>query len=178
MVKDWISAGGHCNCPLILTIWIEEPAQQYFNEMRRSYFPAERNYLAAHLTLFHALPDEKFIYDETKLLCQTGKIFSVNAESVVSIGNGTAIKTVSPVLNSIHQRCQALWWHKLTPQDKQKLWPHVTVQNKVDAGKAKDLKKQLNESFEPFTFHAVGLQLWRYLGGPWEPVDQFKFPEK
>lgn len=154
---------------------MEEPVHKYFNEMRSLYFPAERNYLDAHLTLFHALPDQEYVYNDTRMLCQTEKIFSLNAEAIASIGNGTAIRIVSPTLNSIHQRCQVLWADKLTQQDKQKLWPHVTIQNKVSLEAAQSLQMQLKGGFKPFVFKAIGLQLWRYLGGPWEPVDQFKF---
>lgn len=42
--------------PLILTLWLDDDAARHFNELRQRYFPRERNYLDAHLTLFHALP--------------------------------------------------------------------------------------------------------------------------
>jgi 2'-5' RNA ligase len=157
---------------------MEESAQQYFNKMRRSYFTAERNYLDAHLTLFHSLPDEIHIYEYIRKLCRTEKVFIVNVEAIVSLGYGTAIKVAAPTLHAIHQRCRTLWLGRLTPQDKQKLWPHVTIQNKVDADTARDLQMQLKETFKQFTFQAFGLQLWRYLGDAWEPLDQFKFQER
>ena len=43
--------------PLILTLKPDEQAQQFFNALRKAHFPAHANYLDAHLTLFHLLPD-------------------------------------------------------------------------------------------------------------------------
>jgi hypothetical protein len=44
--------------PLILTLTFDERAFAFFEERRRRYFPPERNFIPAHLTLFHALPGE------------------------------------------------------------------------------------------------------------------------
>ena len=45
--------------PLIVTLLLEEAAQQRFDRLREQHFPPERNHLAAHVTLFHALPGEQ-----------------------------------------------------------------------------------------------------------------------
>ena len=42
--------------PLIVTLLVDDDAQQHFDALRSEHFPAERNYLRAHVTLFHALP--------------------------------------------------------------------------------------------------------------------------
>ena len=34
---------------------------------------------------------------------------------------------------------------------------------------------RLAAGFTPTAVHARGLGLWRYLGGPWEPVAEFPF---
>ena len=44
--------------PLIVTALLDEVAQERFDRLRREHFPPERNHLAAHLTLFHHLPDD------------------------------------------------------------------------------------------------------------------------
>jgi len=44
--------------PLILTLKLDEESQAFFDKQRALYFPPERNFLKAHLTLFHQLPDE------------------------------------------------------------------------------------------------------------------------
>ncbi len=53
--------------------------------------------------------------------------------------------------------------------------PHVTVQNKVSPERARALREQLLATFSPFEVEGVGLSLWRYLGGPWEPVGTYRF---
>jgi hypothetical protein len=75
MVKNWTIFGGHGKRPFILTLWMEEQAQKYFNQMRKIYFPAQRNYLDAHLTLFHNLLDKSQINADVKMSCKTQKIF-------------------------------------------------------------------------------------------------------
>jgi hypothetical protein len=51
----------------------------------------------------------------------------------------------------------------------------VTVQNKVDPATARRLHERLLADFEPWTVRARGLGVWRYLGGPWEPVGEHAF---
>ncbi|WP_208644854.1 2'-5' RNA ligase family protein [Mucilaginibacter kameinonensis] len=43
---------------LILTLRLDEESQAFFDEMRKRHFPQERNFLKAHLTLFHQLPSD------------------------------------------------------------------------------------------------------------------------
>jgi hypothetical protein len=175
MVRKYTATAAVSKAPLILTIWMEESAQQHFNGLRSLYFPPERNHLDAHLTLFHALPDERYIVREVIEAAQMQNIFEIEAESIVSIGKGTAVKTAAPELMSLHRTLQAKWSVLLTDQDKQKLWPHVTIQNKVMPDEAKKLQDMLGAIFQPFHFTACGVQLWRYLGGPWQAVAGIKF---
>jgi hypothetical protein len=63
----------------------------------------------------------------------------------------------------------------LTPQDRQRLRPHVTVQNKATPQSAGALLAQLSEGFVAYDVTATGLALWRYLGGPWEPLAEVPF---
>jgi hypothetical protein len=146
----------------ILTLKIEETAQRYFDALRKQYFPPERNFLSAHITLFHQLP-----------LVELPQIKSLNllAASVVSIGNGVAIKIECDELIDLHKQMQQRWAAHLIPQDRQKLWPHITIQNKVSPETAKQTLAELELSFTPFYFEASGLQLWEYLGGPWRLVE-------
>ena len=49
----------HSDQPFILTLTLDETLAQTLNQLREAHFPKERNFLAAHLTLFHALPSER-----------------------------------------------------------------------------------------------------------------------
>ncbi len=42
--------------PLIVTAVLGNADFAYFDDLRRTHFPSDRNYLRAHLTLFHHLP--------------------------------------------------------------------------------------------------------------------------
>jgi 2'-5' RNA ligase len=99
-------------------------------------------------------------------------------EEPVSIGKGVAYKIESPELRHLHKSLQQKWQQDLSPQDRQKLWPHITIQNKVRATDAKDLLDTLKTSFYPFSTTATGLQLWEYLGGPWKLIEEFVFEKE
>ena len=45
--------------PLIITAALDEGGFDWFDDLRRAHFPAHRNVVPAHLTLFHALPGEQ-----------------------------------------------------------------------------------------------------------------------
>jgi hypothetical protein len=161
--------------PLIATLAMSLPAQSYFNQLRRQHFPASRNYLNAHLTLFHALPDQSLIWDDLTQFVKDKQSFDVTAQTIVSLGNGTAIKIVSPELPLLYQKLQKNWFDILTNQDRQKRNFHITIQNKVEPQSAKKLQTDMAQDFEPFRFTIHGIQLWRYLDGPWEYLDRFDF---
>jgi len=153
---------------LILTVLLEENSQKHFDVLRARHFPKEINYLKAHLTLFHKLPASDLTYDRINALVSNQKSFSMHVNAVVSIGNGVAFKIESPELQHIHAELQSAFAAVLTAQDKQKLWPHITVQNKVTAIEAKALKEELEKSFNPQAIEAKGLVLSEYLNGPWQ----------
>lgn len=44
--------------PLILTLLLDDALRERFDTLRRIHFPAERNFLTAHVTAFHALPGD------------------------------------------------------------------------------------------------------------------------
>jgi hypothetical protein len=93
----------------------------------------------------------------------------------MDLGQGTALRVESEELEDIrHDLAQALHG-LLTPQDQGPWKPHITIQNKVETGKAKRLQQQLRASFEPRPLAAKGLASWRYLGGEWEPLRAHSF---
>ncbi|MCF0041455.1 2'-5' RNA ligase family protein [Dyadobacter fanqingshengii] len=161
--------------PLVATLEIEPSTQQYFNQLRRQHFPAERNYLNAHLTLFHALPHEPWIIEDLRELAKDQTPFEATAQTIISLGGGTAFKISSAELPAFHQKLRERWFEFLSRQDQQKRNFHITVQNKVDPQLAKKLQSELAQTFKPFSFIVTGFQLWRYLGGPWEYVMTISF---
>ena len=162
--------------PLILTLLLEDEAQARFDRLRAEHFPAERNFLQAHVTLFHALPGDH----EDAVRAELGAAadrprFSVAVTGVRSLGRGVAYDLASAELDDLRRGLADAWAHWVMPQDRQRHRAHVTVQNKVAPDAARALHQRLSASFEPGSVTATGLGLWRYLGGPWEPVDRFWF---
>ena len=117
--------------PLIITAQIQNDAQLFFNAKREQHFPLERNYLEAHLTLFHKLPGEKLNEIEKILTRYTNQIapISARAENIMFMGFGSAFNIDFPQLISIRENLAREWVDVLTPQDSQKFRPHITFQN-------------------------------------------------
>ena len=91
------------------------------------------------------------------------------------LGRGVAYSLASSEVAALRAGLVSAWQPWLTAQDQQLHAPHVTVQNKVAPAAARALHERLLAEFVPYDVEARGLGLWRYLGGPWEPVVEFAF---
>ena len=161
--------------PLILTLSLDQESFLYFNELRRAYFPPERNFIDAHVTLFHHLQNDDQTIKAVRQAALAQPVFTLIASDVISLGRGVAFYLNSNELIHLHKTLQQQFSGQLTPQDQQKLRPHVTIQNKVSVVEAQQLLAQLKSTFKPLHVTATGLQLWEYLGGPWKLAGQFDF---
>ncbi|WP_326947963.1 MULTISPECIES: 2'-5' RNA ligase family protein [unclassified Amycolatopsis] len=163
--------------PLVVTLAVDRESQQAWDELRRTWFPAERLKVGAHVTLFHALPGEHadaVIADCAEIAARCPR-FSFSVDGVYSLGGGVAIALSAAALTSLHGKLRTRWRSWLTAQDAQPLKPHVTVQNKVSRETARATIEALRPDFGPRTGSATGLAVWRYLGGPWQPVTSVDF---
>ena len=163
--------------PLILTVKLDADSFGFFDLLREKYFPPERNFLAAHVTLFHHLPGEKIsqIESDLKSVCAEYEAFEMRFPTLRFLGKGTAAEIESAQLIRLRSTLAAGWENHLNNQDRQKFKPHITIQNKVAPEKARKLYEELRMSWQTRTGKAVGLQLWHYLGGPWELAKEFAF---
>jgi hypothetical protein len=163
--------------PLILTLRFDERSFTFFDEQRRRYFPKERNFIPAHLTLFHALPGEHLveIQQDIEALASQHQPFTLHVTGLRSLGRGVAYTLASPELGGMRRHFALQWNDWLKPQDRQNHNPHVTVQNKVDPTQARALLEELRDGFRSFQVQAVGFELWWYRGGPWERTRGFDF---
>lgn len=162
--------------PLIVTLLLDEAAQERFDRLRAAHFPRARNQLAAHVTLFHALPGAHLqqVRDELSAAADRPP-FGVAVTGVRFLGRGVALDLHAPELASLRSSLAAAFAPWLTRQDQQWSRPHVTVQNKVEPAVARALHAELSAAFVPETVTARGLGLWRYLGGPWAPEAELPF---
>lgn len=162
--------------PLVLTLQLDEQAQARFDALRSAHFPAERNHLQAHVTLFHALPGTAEPAVRTDLERSSRRPgYDVQVVRVRSLGRGVAYDLRSPELAAQRAELAGRWQQWLTPQDARPHAAHVTVQNKVAPDVARSLLRDLEAGFAPYAVRATGLALWRYRGGPWEPVAVYRF---
>ena len=132
--------------------------------------------MPAHLTLFHQLPPSI----KAELSHRIGRLAAfpppqATITGVTDLGRGTALRVESEKLAAMRAELADALHGMMTPQDQAPWRPHVTIQNKVEPKDAKALQQQMRATFSPRPLAVRGLALWRYLGGPWEPVKSWTF---
>ena len=161
---------------LILTAELGEGDFSWIEGLRRAHYPPERNRVAAHLTIFHALPPSS----ETEVRARLGRIVrrtppAARIAGLMDLGGGVAFRVVSADLDRIRDELAEELHGYLGAQDSGGWRPHVTIQNKVAPKVARALKESLERSFRPRPLRISGLGLHDYLGGPWERLALYPF---
>ena len=159
----------------VLTLRLDDRSQAEFERLRQRYFPPERNQIAAHVTLFHTLPDEMWVEERLAAAVAGARAFQVMVTGLRSLGKGVAYRLAAAELQAVHAELAHAFAEQLTPQDRQRFQPHVVVQNKATPTAARELLAELERSFAPWSVRAEGLDLWHYRGGPWEYARGFAF---
>lgn len=163
--------------PLILTAQLPLDLYSWATQLRTDHFPPERNFLKAHVTLFHALPP--FVEGELRELLGriTARTAPVSArlEGVMGLGSGTALRLSSPAMLDVRDEIAERFTGLLTGQDSHSPRLHITVQNKVTPAQAKALQAALAVRVEPQAFAFRGLELHAYCGGPWTLLGEWRF---
>ena len=172
-----MSGAGFAERPLILTALLPRDLHRWATRLRDRHFPPERNFLEAHVTLFHAIPalaggEVRSILATVARDCAPvgGRI-----EGLMSLGGGTAIKLSSPDMLRVRALIAERLRGMLTGQDQHSPRLHVTIQNKVPPSEAKALQAELAGTIEQRDFAFRGLGLYFYDGGPWEEAGEFAF---
>lgn len=162
--------------PLIITAELGSVDFAWLDGERRQYFPAERNQLAAHLTMFHALPPSLEEEARRTLKQQTAAPPPrAMVAGLMNLGGGVAYRIASDDLDKIRTAIADHFHGSLSAQDAGGWRAHVTIQNKVKPGEARALKEELERDFQPRPLAIRGLALHRYLGGPWEKLSAWAF---
>ena len=163
--------------PLILTLKMDAASFDHLNALRQEHFPGERNFLGAHLTLFHALPADR----ETQVCADLGEICAATAPMPLEfpalrfLGKGTAVEVHAPAVEALRRDLSARWQPFLGAQDARTIRPHVTIQNKVTPAAARALFDELSPNWRMDDGRGEGVSLWFYRGGPWEWVADYAF---
>lgn len=163
--------------PLIVTAELGAADLAWFDAQRRQYFPPERNWLAAHLTMFLALPPSAENEARGRLAALAADEAPPRATiaGLMNLGGGVAYRIVSDDLDRIRGSLAGAFHGLLSAQDVGGWRPHVTIQNKVAAKTARALLSSLERDFTPRPLAIHGLGLHRYLGGPWETLALYAF---
>lgn len=161
---------------LIVTAELAAPDLAWLDALRRQHYPAERNRLPAHLTMFHALPPSLESEARHRLATATKRQApGAVVAGVMDLGGGVAFRIVSDGLDLIREELAAGFHGMLGAQDQGGWRPHVTIQNKVSNREARRLTETLEQGFEPRPLGIRGLALHRYAGGPWESLQSWAF---
>ncbi|GAA5150265.1 2'-5' RNA ligase family protein [Nocardioides marinquilinus] len=160
----------------MVTLVLDAATTARLDAERRALFPPGRTAVGAHLTLFHAVPGERTAQVLADVAEQARRPpFDVEVTGVVRFTRGVAYRVASSQLVGLHRELQRAWRADLTAQDRRRLQPHVTVQNKTTPEDAAATAARLSAAFAPSSARAEALAVWRYVGGPWQPVERFAF---
>lgn len=159
---------------LIVTAEFAPQDFSWLDDLRRRYYPAARNRVPAHLTMFHAIAPsaEAEILQILRTLAQSTAPRAWIA-GVMDLGGGVALRVTSAELDAIRREIAERLHGLLAAQDTAGWSAHITVQNKVAPREARALIKALGDVGRPLGISALGLH--RYLDGPWEAIRTFRF---
>jgi hypothetical protein len=165
--------------PLILTARIAQADKAPFDLLRKTHFPPDRNFLEAHLTMFHRLPGEytERIVEHLRKATEAGSAIKAEVSGIRHLGAGVAFTIDSPALQDVRARLKEAFLPWLGPQDMQKWQAHITIQNKVSKDRADRLYQELRATFQSHPIEIIGVDLWKYLDGPWQHETTAIFPE-
>ena len=162
--------------PIVVTALFGPGDDGWLQQLRRTHYPAGRNQVPAHLTLFHQLPPS-LAPELSDRLAQAAAAPPPPATiaGLVDLGEGTAFRVESDALAAIRDGLADAFHGLLMPQDQAPWRPHITIQNKVEPGAARALQRQLGATFEPRPLLIRALASWLYLDGPWERLKVHPF---
>ena len=157
----------------ILTARLDAASFAWLDDLRRAHFPAARNLLSAHLTMFHRLSPL-----QVERLCavpRPARPIAVDFDALVFLGAGNAVRATAPELVQLRDEIRAALGCGLSRQDAQRWMPHVTIQNKVTPAAARTLQAALAADFRARSGSIDALEVWDYLGGPWRLAQSLPF---
>ena len=162
--------------PLIVTAELGPADFAWLDGLRRAHYPAERNRVPAHLTLFRSLPpgaEDEVRRVLARACAQAAPRAAING--LMDLGRGVAVRVRSDDLDVIRAEMVDHFHGLLTPQDSSGWVPHVTIQNKAERGSVRELLRTLERQVAPRPLAIRGLLLFRYDAGYWQPLANCRF---
>lgn len=163
--------------PFIVTAKLPPEIHGWAEGLRRAHYPAERNHLHAHVTMFHSFAPSLLeeLRDYLPQVCAEFAPPEAEITGLLDLGSGTAIALASPQLLSLRAMIAEHFHGSLTAQDQYEPRPHITIQNKVSKREARDLQAELAPEIPLKRFTFPALELYLYQGGPWERIKSSTF---
>jgi hypothetical protein len=168
------------SAPFIVTAELPPEIFGWADGLRRAHYPAHRNKLEAHVTLFHSFAPS--LREELRgVLSRTAGEYApppALLDGIMKLGGGTALAIESPGMLAIREQIAEHFHGALTAQDAHPPRLHITIQNKVSRQEASGLQKDLALLLQPreFTFRGLGLHLYRETH--WEALGRWSFRGK
>lgn len=175
-LQDSNAGAGRAGAPLLVTAELPPDVLAWADGLRRAHYPAERNRLRAHVTLFHALPPsvreelEQVLSDLARRAPPAARI-----SGLMKLGRGTALAVDSPAMVELHGLIADRMHGLLTQQDTRPLRLHVTIQNKVTSEAARALQAELEPTIPPLAFRFRGFGLYAWEEGLWRDIRTVPF---
>lgn len=164
---------------LIVTAELGASDLAWLDRLRRAHYPADRNRLAAHLTIFHALPPSAEGEVRASLARYSAEtVPRATIDGLMDLGGGVAFRITSTDLDRIRSELAQDFHGLLSAQDSGGWRPHVTIQNKAPTKDARALLTALERDFRACSLAIRGLGLHRYLDGPWERLASYSFRKR
>lgn len=148
----------------VLTLHTDKAHHVSMTKLRAVYFPPKLNKLDAHITLFHALPEEKLdteILPAIKDIVSATKPYRILATGPFRLRSGVGISIADDIeyankgkngrnmTRIIHAELRKKWGNWLSDQDSRPVKAHYTVMNKVNNDQVVDKALQeLEVSFQ------------------------------
>jgi len=166
--------------PFIVTAELPPDLLSWADGLRQQHFPPERNWLKAHVTLFHAFAPSLREELRSVLAAMAGEYAppAARLDGLMNLGKGTALAISSPAMLEVRERIAERFHGALTAQDSHQPRLHITIQNKVLPDAAKALQLTLAEAITARSFRFAGLGLHLYCNPHWEAQGVWRFRGK
>ena len=162
---------------LLVTLGFDPPTFERLDALRAEYFPPERNFIPAHLSLFHHLPgaEEAAIDAALAEAAQSTGPIDLQFRTPRKMDRGFLLTVDAPEAARVHARLAREFGPWLTPQDRQPFRSHITIMNKADREVAARAFRAFQATWSPWQGVGDRLLLWEYRGGPWDFVAEYPF---
>ena len=163
--------------PILIVAGLPDDVLSWADRLRQEHYPAERNRLAAHVTLIHGLPPsaEAEVHRLLARIAATTPPPEGRISGLLDLGQGTAIAVESPQLCAIHAGLAESLSGLVQQKDNRPLRPHITIQNKVSRAQARALQAGLSGQIAIRTFRFPALATHRWDGECWAFERQWPF---